>query len=77
MSLKEYQLRVRVEKARRLIVQTTLPLKVIGHQCGFSSVRYFCARFRRHTGLSPGRYRRRYQLAKQFSTFKDESKKRR
>ncbi len=77
VSLKEYQLRVRMEKARSLIVQTTLPLKVIGHQCGFVSVRYFCARFRRHTGLSPGRYRRRYQLAKQFSTFENEGKKRR
>jgi len=34
-------------------------LETIAARCGFSNATYFCRVFRKHTGISPGEYRRR------------------
>lgn len=47
----------RIERAKGLLTETDLPIKAIAATTGFSTPRYFCQRFRRHTGYTPGDYR--------------------
>jgi len=50
--------RMRVERARRLLVEVDAPIKVLAEESGFSDARRMCAVFRRLEGISPGAYRR-------------------
>ncbi|CDF85621.1 helix-turn-helix domain-containing protein [Pseudomonas sp. QL9] len=47
----------RVEKAKRLLAEATLPLAEIGLECGFYDQAHFCRVFNRLTGLSPSAWR--------------------
>jgi LacI family transcriptional regulator len=51
--------RVRIGRAQRLLEETDLPLSKVAKACGFSGAVSLGIAFRRETGLSPGRYRRR------------------
>ncbi len=53
---------VRVEMAKRMLVETGLPLAVVAERCGFTSASIFSAIFRRSMGLRPGEYRRQYRV---------------
>jgi len=55
----KYVVRMRVERARRLLETTTSRLNAIALACGFCSHSYFTTVFREHVGLSPQAYRRR------------------
>ena len=59
--LDEYH-RLQVEAITHLLRNTTLPLKQIAQQMGFSSVYYFSAFFKRTTGLPPGQYRKKVHI---------------
>jgi AraC-like DNA-binding protein len=48
----------RVDLARRLLSQSTLPLSQIAIRCGFADQSHFTRVFSAKTGLSPGRWRR-------------------
>lgn len=50
--------RLRIERARELIGQTTMPIKQIAGECGFRYLENFHATFRRLTGKTPGEYRK-------------------
>lgn len=50
--------RVRVDRAKRLLLETRLPLRTIADRAGFAHVEYFSAAFKRLTGDSPSAYRR-------------------
>ena len=52
--------RVRVERAKQLLVSTDWPLKQIARQSGFCSVQYMSSRVRQATGHTPREYRHRY-----------------
>lgn len=54
--------RQRVERAKRLLAGTRLPVAAVAARCGFSSVRRLDVVFRKLTGLSPTEYRRQSQL---------------
>jgi LacI family transcriptional regulator len=47
----------RVEMARELLLDTTLPLHEIARRCGFRSAPYLCYVFRRETGSPPATVR--------------------
>ena len=47
----------RIERARRLLEITTLPLAEIAYACGFSSQSHFSTVFKQETGATPARYR--------------------
>lgn len=47
----------RMEKARRLLTGTKLPLKVIAFDLGFANQGVFSTAFKRMTGMSPSEYR--------------------
>lgn len=48
---------VRVEKAEKLLLKTTLPITEIAYQCGFSDVRYFNKHFVKWYKITPNKYR--------------------
>jgi AraC-like DNA-binding protein len=56
-SLVRYLNEIRIERARTLLVHSSLSLSQIATMCGFKDEYYFSAVFRKLAGLSPGRYR--------------------
>lgn len=54
----DYAIHIRMEKAKELLLSTSLPLKDIGEQVGYYNISSFTRRFKLHTGLTPGEYRR-------------------
>lgn len=54
----QYQLAVRVERAKHLLLQTATSLSEIAAICGFSEQSHFARTFRARVGISPGAWRR-------------------
>ena len=54
----QYTIALRVQKARKLLLETDLPLLDICTECGFQDQSYFIKTFRERTGLSPARFRK-------------------
>jgi len=52
-----YLNRMRLDRAKQLLVSTDLPVGQIGTLCGFPDHAYFSSLFRRQVGVSPGAYR--------------------
>ena len=52
-----YILEVRLAEVRRLLRETSLPLKDIAGQTGFADANHLCKAFRRQFHMSPGGYR--------------------
>jgi LacI family transcriptional regulator len=61
-SLMHELLRIRTERARRLIIETDMLLSAVAQQAGFLNQQYFTNVFTRLIGEPPGRYRRRHRL---------------
>jgi LacI family transcriptional regulator len=47
----------RIQRAKRLLAETHVPIKNVAHASGFSSLSNFCKVFRREIGTTPGEYR--------------------
>jgi len=61
MTPQQFLLRVRVHAACHLLATTPAGAAQIAQQTGFYDQSYFTKQFRRHTGLTPAAYRRKYQ----------------
>lgn len=59
MSVHQYVLKSRIERASELIDECNLPLATIAVQCGFSSQSHMTKIFRRELGATPAELRRR------------------
>ncbi len=57
-SLVDYLLNFRLEKAAKLLKQSTQPIDVVSRQCGFPSQTYFNRVFQNKYGCAPSVYRR-------------------
>lgn len=57
MTLGQYLLLKRIERAKSLLVTTTLPINEVGASVGIGDPQYFNKQFRKAAGLSPSRYR--------------------
>jgi AraC-like DNA-binding protein/ligand-binding sensor protein len=57
MTLTEYVTRVRVEKAKALLVDTSLRVTDVVYAAGFGSIPRFNSVFKRHVGMAPTQYR--------------------
>jgi len=57
-TLGQYHLGLRLEEARRMLVQTDLPITEIAGRTGFCNQKHFSALFKRKTGVAPLAYRR-------------------
>jgi LacI family transcriptional regulator len=53
--------RVRIERAKQILLSTDWPLKQVARHTGFSSARRLAIVLREHEGISASAYRRRYQ----------------
>jgi AraC-like DNA-binding protein len=62
MSPLQYRHHLQMEKAKRLLAHSELPLKRIGELCGLQDNNYFTRLFKRQTSLTPGEYHRKHQL---------------
>lgn len=56
----DYVRRVRVHRARMLLVSTGLSIDDVADRCGFGSPTYFATVFRREMGISPSQFRHAY-----------------
>lgn len=56
----KYLTRVRMDRAKELLQDTTLPVAEICAQVGYSDLRYFTQTFKKVTSLNPGQYRKLY-----------------
>lgn len=54
----------RLTRARRLLIETDLPVKTVAHLAGFSSSERMRVKFVEREGVSPATYRRREALAR-------------
>jgi AraC-like DNA-binding protein len=57
VTVTEYARSLRLEWARTQIVLDAAPLARIAYEAGFADQSHFTRAFRRHTGVTPGRYR--------------------
>ena len=53
----QYQLMIRLDKAKELLCETTLPIGEIADQLGFRDPYYFARFFKAKTGMTAGEYR--------------------
>lgn len=53
--------RAHVERAKKLLAETHLPLDRIAEASGFSETKHFYLNFRKETGLSPTQYRKKFK----------------
>jgi transcriptional regulator GlxA family with amidase domain len=58
----DYVQRLRVEDAKRRLERTDAPADEISWQVGYQDAAFFRRVFKRMTGLTPGAYRRRFQV---------------
>ena len=57
MAPTDYITSLRLQKAKNLLVGSSLQIKAIANACGFENEYYFSNFFKKHTGLSPKAYR--------------------
>lgn len=57
-SPREFVIRARIERARRLIEESTMTLEQIADALGYSDVYFFHRQFKALAGVTPGRWRR-------------------
>lgn len=60
LSLSEYILTQRIERAKSLLLGSESSISEIALQCGYSNFSYFSTLFRKHTGLSPTDFREQH-----------------
>jgi AraC-like DNA-binding protein len=48
---------MRLERAKRLLAESTHKLEVLAGLCGYQSVNTFCVAFKQATGMSPKQFR--------------------
>jgi len=51
--------RVRIERAKKLLSQTTQKVETVAHEAGYQSINSFCVAFKRATGMSAKKFRER------------------
>ncbi len=57
----KYLTDIRIHEAKRLLADTSLPIREIGIQVGYPDQFHFSKTFRKHTGMNPTAYRRQKQ----------------
>jgi transcriptional regulator GlxA family with amidase domain len=57
----EYVQTLRIEEAKQLIETTDTSLEAVARRVGYEDVTFFRRLFKRHTGVTPARYRQRYR----------------
>ncbi len=61
MSPKTYQIRARIDEAKRLLTNTDLPITAIAYELGYPSSQHFAGQFKRVAGTTPSAWRAEFQ----------------
>lgn len=56
----EFIIKVRLERAKELLVCTNKQIYKVAMECGIENIPYFSSLFKKHLGLSPQEFRKRY-----------------
>lgn len=64
MSMQEFLISVRMNKASELLIETNLSVNEIAYLCGFNDSLYFSSLFKKRHIVSPTQYRKKYAKAK-------------
>ena len=59
MSVQEYLLRVRMQRAKELLISSDLPIQQVGEMAGYEDQLNFSRIFKKYEGISPSEYRRK------------------
>lgn len=57
-SIHQYAIACRIAQARHLLQETSLPIKEVANELGYTDVYFFSRQFKQVTGVSPGMFRR-------------------
>lgn len=57
----QYAIKQRIEKAKRLLKQSNIPIAMIAQQCGFTNPSHLSKYFRQLTGVTPKAFRDQYR----------------
>ena len=57
----QYLVRTRLRRAARLLSQEDLSITAVALDCGFADLSNFVRTFRRASGMSPGKFRKKFQ----------------
>ena len=52
----------KLEIAKKMLVETSWSVSAIAEKCGYESDSYFMRQFKKHTGITPTEYRRKYSV---------------
>jgi LacI family transcriptional regulator len=52
---------IRLRRIKQLLTETDLVLPTVAERCGFTYHEYMSRFFKKHTGMSPGEYRKKYK----------------
>ena len=52
---------MRIEKSKKLIVETNKSIAEISKLCGFNDAKYFCKVFGKYTKTTPSAYRKKFK----------------
>ncbi len=69
ISLTNYVTQKRMALAQLQLGMTTLSVKKIAENCGYSDIQYFNRTFKKHTGVTPKAYHNTYYLSKENMTY--------
>lgn len=58
ISVGQYAIQVRVNRAKELLLRSDLPLEKLAVQLGYPDCFSFCKQFKQHTGVSPSGFRK-------------------
>ena len=65
----DYVHEVRIDEARHILESTAIGVDDVGYSVGYDDPTFFRRLFKRHTGLTPATYRRKFaQLASRVET---------
>ncbi len=61
MTPHDFILKVKLNKAKKLLAETCHPVSEISRQCGFENTPYFCHVFKKHTNTTPLEFRKKHR----------------
>lgn len=64
----DYWLRLRIDRAQHMLLESNRPLPDIAIDCGFSTTQYFNLVFRKYAGMNASEYRKRFQVVQDAPT---------
>lgn len=57
ITFQDYVIKMRIDKAKKMLIYTDAPISNIADQAGYSNTAYFAKHFKRETGMTPKEYR--------------------